>query len=252
MALECCAGGRVTVGTAVMADDTVCDVTVVVPPLGTPDPDPDAVVVDRPSWETGSRAAAGARDWKGSAGKLGPRTCEGDAKRLGATPDGAVTAMTTTMADATSPALVKFTVFAPTRYFRRRPLMHPPIGRLPTRVSPPPSPCLYLGTGRCNRLPLHHGLPGELRTSHQDLPRHSWSGCPGRLPPAPDRRAAGEGRRGSGPGCSGQHGLGRGEAGHRDPEGRAADVVEARVVEEGDGGGVAAVLAADAHLEARP
>ena len=40
--------------------------------------------------------------------------------------------MTTTMAEATSPALVKFTVLAPTRYFRRRPLMHPPIGYVPT------------------------------------------------------------------------------------------------------------------------
>ncbi len=47
-----------------------------------------------------------------------------------------------------------------------------------------------------------------------------------------------------------QHGLGGGQAGHRDPEGRAAHVVEPGLVEEVDGRRVAAVLAADADLEA--
>ena len=46
-------------------------------------------------------------------------------------------------------------------------------------------------------------------------------------------------------------GLGRGQAGDRHPVGRAGHVVEARVVEEADGGRVAAVLAADADLQAR-
>ena len=50
----------------------------------------------------------------------------------------------------------------------------------------------------------------------------------------------------------GQHGLGGGQPGHRDPEGRAAHVVEAGPVEEVDRRGVAAVLAADPHLEAGP
>ncbi len=50
----------------------------------------------------------------------------------------------------------------------------------------------------------------------------------------------------------GQDRLGGGQAGHRDPEGRAAHVVEPGVVEEADRLGVAAVLAADADLEVRP
>ena len=49
----------------------------------------------------------------------------------------------------------------------------------------------------------------------------------------------------------GQDGLRRGQAGHRDPEGRAADVVEPGVVEEADRLGVPPVLAADPDLEAR-
>src|SRR5690606_17555193 len=52
----------------------------------------------------------------------------------------------------------------------------------------------------------------------------------------------------AGPGVQG--GLGGGEAGDRHAVGRAADVVEADSLAEGDGGGVAAVLAADAHLDA--
>ena len=45
----------------------------------------------------------------------------------------------------------------------------------------------------------------------------------------------------------GQDGLGGGQAGDGDPEGRAAHVVEPGVVEEVDGLGVAAVLAAHAR-----
>src|SRR5581483_153279 len=47
-------------------------------------------------------------------------------------------------------------------------------------------------------------------------------------------------------------GLRRGETGHGHAEGRAGDVVETRRVAEGDGGGIAAMLAADADLEAGP
>src|SRR3712207_4052278 len=48
-----------------------------------------------------------------------------------------------------------------------------------------------------------------------------------------------------------QSSLGGGEAGARHPEGRARDVVEAYLVEEGDALRVAAVLPADAELEVR-
>ena len=48
-----------------------------------------------------------------------------------------------------------------------------------------------------------------------------------------------------------QNGLRRSQTGHRDPEGRAAHVVQAGVVEHGDRLGVPAVLAADAHLQDR-
>src|SRR5258708_6136826 len=43
--------------------------------------------------------------------------------------------------------------------------------------------------------------------------------------------------------------LGRGEPGDRHPIGRAGDIVEADLVAEADGGGIAAVLAADAELQ---
>ena len=43
--------------------------------------------------------------------------------------------------------------------------------------------------------------------------------------------------------------MGRGHARHGHAEGRAADVVHAEGAAEGNGGGVAAVLAADAHRE---
>src|SRR3954470_8976393 len=46
-----------------------------------------------------------------------------------------------------------------------------------------------------------------------------------------------------------ERGLRGGEAGDRDAVGRAGDVVEADRMAEGDGGGIAAVLAADADLE---
>src|SRR5262245_51503430 len=46
-------------------------------------------------------------------------------------------------------------------------------------------------------------------------------------------------------------GLRRGEPRDRHAVGRAGDVVEADVVAEGDGGGIATVLAADADLELR-
>src|SRR3954451_16683175 len=46
-----------------------------------------------------------------------------------------------------------------------------------------------------------------------------------------------------------ERGLRGGEAGDRDAVGRAGDVVEADRMEEGDGGGIAAVLAAGADLE---
>src|SRR5436309_2761147 len=48
-----------------------------------------------------------------------------------------------------------------------------------------------------------------------------------------------------------ERGLRRGETGDRHAVGRAGDVVEADLVAEGDGGGIAAVLAADADLELR-
>ena len=73
IALErCAAGGTAVVVTAVLADDTACDVTVgrSSAPRATPDA---AAVVDTPktSWETGSRAAAGAANSEGQRGRAG-------------------------------------------------------------------------------------------------------------------------------------------------------------------------------------
>src|SRR6185437_14483204 len=51
---------------------------------------------------------------------------------------------------------------------------------------------------------------------------------------------------------SADRGLRRGKAGDRHAIGRAGDVVEADLVAEGDGSGIAAVLAADADLQIRP
>jgi hypothetical protein len=42
--------------------------------------------------------------------------------------------------------------------------------------------------------------------------------------------------------------MGSGQPGHRDPEGRAANIIEPGQVAELDGAGVAAVFAADADL----
>ena len=50
----------------------------------------------------------------------------------------------------------------------------------------------------------------------------------------------------------GQGRLGSGQSGDRDPERRAADVVEPVLVAPGDRGRVAAVLAADADLDPGP
>src|SRR5579875_2727691 len=49
-----------------------------------------------------------------------------------------------------------------------------------------------------------------------------------------------------------QRGLRGGQARHGDAEGRAGDVVQPKLVAELHGAGLAAVLAADAHLETRP
>src|SRR3954471_13677580 len=48
-----------------------------------------------------------------------------------------------------------------------------------------------------------------------------------------------------------EHGPGGGHPGDRDPVGRAAHVVEARELEEGDRVGVASMLAADPQLQVR-
>src|SRR5690242_4046772 len=47
-------------------------------------------------------------------------------------------------------------------------------------------------------------------------------------------------------------GLRRGETGDRHAIGRARDIVEADLVAERDGGGIAAMLAADSNLESGP
>ncbi len=84
---------------------------------------------------------------------------------------------------------------------------------------------------------------------------------PGSEPTSPGKRAVRAGFLASIPGdrteppigslIARDRGLGRGDAGDRHPERRAADVVEADLVEEGDAVGVAAVLAADAEARGR-